>query len=101
MWFFTKSLAGAGYVVLNVIRAMNITALLSVMAASSVMLVKTFIVSKFFFFDACEHIIRIIMSGKFSFTGPQIHLSYGARVSHPHRTVPIQILRLSQLATLQ
>lgn len=63
MLFFGKSLLGAGYVVLNVIRAMNIVALLNVMAASSVMLVKTFIVSKFFFFDACEHVIRILMSG--------------------------------------
>jgi hypothetical protein len=63
MIFFGKSLAGAGYVVLNVIRVMNIIALLSVIAASSVMLVKTFIVSKFFFFDACEHVIRSIMSG--------------------------------------
>ncbi|KAK6380652.1 hypothetical protein LTS17_004852 [Exophiala oligosperma] len=63
MLFFGKSLLGAGYVVLNVIRAVNIIALLSAMAASSVMLVKTFIVSKFFFFDACEHIIRIVMSG--------------------------------------
>ena len=65
MRIFGKTLAGAGYVVLNIIRAMNIIALLTVIAASSVMLVKTFIVSKFFFFDACEHIIRVIMSGMF------------------------------------
>lgn len=64
MFLFGKSLAGAGYVVLNVIRVMNIIAILSVIGASSVMLVKTFIVSKFFFFDACEHVIRIILSGE-------------------------------------
>ena len=29
------------------------------------MLVKTFIISKFYFFDACEHVIRIIISGKY------------------------------------
>ena len=63
MRFFGGSLAGAGYVVLNVIRGLNIIALLAVIAASSVMLVKTFIVSKFFFFDAAEHVIRIIISG--------------------------------------
>lgn len=63
MRFFPKKLAGAGYVVLNVIRVINIIALLAVIAASSVMLVKTFIVSKFFFFDACEHIIRAVISG--------------------------------------
>lgn len=63
MPIFGRSLLGAGYVVLNIIRAMNIIAFLSVIAASSVMLVKTFIVSKFFFFDACEHVIRIVMAG--------------------------------------
>lgn len=63
MLFFGRSLLGAGYVVLNVIRVMNIIAFLAIIAASSVMLVKTFVVSKFFFFDACEHVIRIIMGG--------------------------------------
>ncbi|KAI9731727.1 MAG: hypothetical protein M1834_004516 [Cirrosporium novae-zelandiae] len=57
MPFFKKSLAGPGYIILNVIRVMNIIALLTVVAASAVMLVKTFVVSKFFFFDACSHII--------------------------------------------
>jgi hypothetical protein len=64
MGCFGKSLAGAGYVVLNAIRVINIIALLAVMVASSVMLVKTFIVSKFFFFDASEHVVRAIISGK-------------------------------------
>jgi hypothetical protein len=67
MLFFGRSLLGAGYVVLNVIRVMNIIAFLAIIAASSVMLVKTFIVSKFFFFDACEHVIRIIMGGMSNF----------------------------------
>ena len=64
MRFFGGSLTGAGYVILNAIRGLNIIALLAVIAASSVMLVKTFIVSKFFFFDAAEHVIRIIISGE-------------------------------------
>lgn len=64
MGCFGKSLAGAGYVVLNIIRVLNIIALLAVIAASSVMLVKTFVVSKFFFFDACEHVVRTIISGE-------------------------------------
>lgn len=68
---FGKSLAGAGYVVLNVIRVINIITLLAVIAASSVMLVKTFIVSKFYFFDAAEHVIRIIISGEYTPT-PQL-----------------------------
>lgn len=61
--FKSKSLAGAGYVVLNVIRAMNITALLAVMAASSVMLVRMFNNNSFFFFDACENLIRVVIAG--------------------------------------
>ena len=43
---FKKPLAGPGYVILNVLRVMNIVALTAVMVASWVMLVKTFIISK-------------------------------------------------------
>lgn len=42
----STQLAGPGYIILNVLRAMNIIALASVVASSIVMLVKTFIVSK-------------------------------------------------------
>ena len=66
MPFFSKSLAGPGYVVLNVIRVMNIVALLSVVAASFVMLVKTFVVSKFFFFDGVSHLITGCVSSESS-----------------------------------
>lgn len=62
--FKSKTLAGAGYVVLNIIRAMNIIALLAVMAASSVMLVRMFNTNSFFFFDACENLIRVLITGK-------------------------------------
>lgn len=62
--FKGRSLAGAGYVVLNVIRVMNIIALLGVMAASSVMLVRMFNTRTFFFFDACDNLIRVIIAGK-------------------------------------
>jgi hypothetical protein len=41
-----EALAGPGYIILNVMRALNIIALASVVASSVVMLVKTFIVSK-------------------------------------------------------
>lgn len=46
MGLFRKPLAGPGYVVLNLLRIMNIIALVAVMVASWVMLVKTFIISK-------------------------------------------------------
>ncbi|KAI9664607.1 MAG: hypothetical protein M1821_006053 [Bathelium mastoideum] len=62
MGLSAKSRAGPGYVILNVIRVMNIIALLAVACASVVMLVKTFIVSKFFFFDACSHVITTSVS---------------------------------------
>ena len=64
MPFFKRSLAGPGYVVLNVIRVCNIICLLAVIAASAVMLVKTFIVSKFFFFDGVSHVITAALSRK-------------------------------------
>jgi len=36
-----KSLAGSGYVILNVLKGMNITGLLTIIAASVLMLIKT------------------------------------------------------------
>jgi hypothetical protein len=41
-----EHLAGPGYIILNVMRGLNIVALASVVASSIVMLVKTFVVSK-------------------------------------------------------
>ena len=62
MPFFKKSLAGPGYLVLNVIRVCNIISLLAVVAGSTVMLVKTFVVSKFFFFDGVSHVITAALA---------------------------------------
>ncbi|KAL9629386.1 MAG: hypothetical protein Q9164_006902, partial [Protoblastenia rupestris] len=62
MPFFKRSLAGPAYVILNGIRVCNVIALLSVVAASFVMLVKTFTVSKFFFFDGVSHLVRACIS---------------------------------------
>jgi len=61
-----KSLAGPGYIILNGIRAMNIIGLLAVIAASVVMLVKTSVASRFFFFDAVGHVLTAI-TGMFLF----------------------------------
>jgi hypothetical protein len=36
-----KSLAGSGYVILNILKGMNITGLLAIIAASVLMLIKT------------------------------------------------------------
>ena len=62
MPLFKRSLAGPGYIILNTIRVMNIIGLIAVIAASSVMLVKTFVVSKFFFFDGVSHFITAGLS---------------------------------------
>ncbi|MCJ1225458.1 hypothetical protein MMC12_002107 [Toensbergia leucococca] len=79
MPFFKRSLAGPGYIVLNVIRGMNIVALLAVIAASSVMLVKTFIVSKFFFFDAISHVVTAALSMCLIITELSLFRSYLTR----------------------
>ena len=64
MTLSSKSLAGPGYIILNGIRVMNIVAFLAVIAASIVMLVKTSVASKFFFFDAVTHVLTAITSSK-------------------------------------
>ncbi|KAF1986598.1 hypothetical protein K402DRAFT_421068 [Aulographum hederae CBS 113979] len=59
---FRKKLAGSGYIILNILRVMNIIGLLAIVAASVVMLVKTVQISKFFFFDGCSHVITALSS---------------------------------------
>jgi hypothetical protein len=44
----TTSLAGPGYIILNILRVMNIIVLMAVIAASVVMLVKTSMMSRVF-----------------------------------------------------
>ncbi|MCJ1324471.1 hypothetical protein MMC10_001133 [Thelotrema lepadinum] len=54
---------GSGYVVLNVIRGLNIVSLLACVAAAVSMLIKTFIINNYFFFDSIGHVVTILMSG--------------------------------------
>ncbi|KAI4116972.1 MAG: hypothetical protein LQ345_002706 [Seirophora villosa] len=79
MPFFKKPLAGPGYVILNVIRIMNIVSFIAVIVASFSMLVKTFIVSKFFFFDAVSHVITAFLSMFLLLTETPLFRSYFAR----------------------
>lgn len=58
-----KSLAGPGYVILNVLRAMNIVAMVAVIGASILMLIKTTINSNFFFFGAFTHVVVASVAG--------------------------------------
>jgi hypothetical protein len=82
----SKRLAGPGFIILNVLRAMNITGLLAVIAASIIMVIRTFTASKvisviwpfrsnlatlthdqFFFFDGATHIITALSSSTLFF----------------------------------
>ncbi|KAM5455669.1 hypothetical protein MaudCBS49596_001570 [Microsporum audouinii] len=49
-------LAGPGYLILNIIRAMNIISLLAIIAANTILLIKTVLVSNFFFFETVTHV---------------------------------------------
>lgn len=60
----TKNLNGPGYIILNGIRGMNIIALLAVVTASIVMLVKISTDTKLFFFDAVSHVVTAVTSSK-------------------------------------
>lgn len=69
-----KSLAGPGYIILNILRVMNIIGFLAVITASVVMLVKTSASTHLFFFDALGHVITAASSSKFSPDGASIFL---------------------------
>ncbi|KAI5201585.1 hypothetical protein E4T39_05073 [Aureobasidium subglaciale] len=89
MAVFTKSLAGSGYIVLNVLKGMTITGLLAIIAASVLMLIKTTTDSSFFFFDAVIHVVVAfvaislivseigIFSGYFARNWPLLSLEHG------------------------
>lgn len=62
----TKNLNGPGYIILNGIRGMNIIALLAVITASIVMLVKISTDTKLFFFDAVSHVVTAVTSSESS-----------------------------------
>lgn len=59
-----ESLAGPGFVILNAIRVLNIIALLDIIAACAVMLVKISLLSSFFFFQAASHVMTAGVSCK-------------------------------------
>lgn len=100
MRLFRKNLAGKAYIALNVIRACNIICLLSAIAASFVMLIKTFVVSKFFFFDGVSHVIEAFVASEsksFQFSLPSLaHINRSG--SSDNRDSPLQALHCQQLA---
>lgn len=60
--FKNLKLAGAGYVILNIIRVLTIITLGTIIAASWIMLVKTVQNSDFFFFDSVSHFMTSTIS---------------------------------------
>lgn len=60
-----ESLAGPGYVILNVIRALNIIVFLDIIASCAVMLVKIHMLNGYFFFQAVTHAVVALVSSKF------------------------------------
>lgn len=64
---FKGSLAGPGYVILNVIRAINIISFLDLIAASVVMLIKISLTNSFFFFEAVTDVVTASVSSKIPF----------------------------------
>lgn len=59
-----ESLAGPGYVILNVIRVLNIITFMDLMAACAVMLAKINMLNGFFFFEAVTHAVVALISRK-------------------------------------
>ena len=57
-----SEMRGSGYIILNIIRVLNIISLLTVAIASWVMLVMTVKTSNFFFFDGVSHFITSIIA---------------------------------------
>lgn len=64
---FKGSLAGPGYVILNILRVVNIIALLDIIAASVVMIVKIKLNNAFFFFESVSHVVTASVSSKSAF----------------------------------
>ncbi len=83
-----SSLAGPGYIILQIIRVMNIIGLLAVITGSIVMLVKTSVASKFFFFDAVSHVLTAITGSTYT---------PGTLTTRPLLTHPLVFLTISEL----
>jgi hypothetical protein len=63
-----ESLAGPGYVVLNILRVINIIVFLDMIVAHVVMLVKIDLLTSFFFFQAVSHTVVIGVCREYSST---------------------------------
>ncbi|KAJ5790402.1 uncharacterized protein N7518_007413 [Penicillium psychrosexuale] len=62
MTHLRESLAGPGYVILNVIRVLNIITFMDLIAACAVLLAKIDMLNSFFFFEAVTHAVVALVS---------------------------------------
>lgn len=93
-----KSLAGPGYIILNGIRVLNIISFLAVITGSVVMLIKTSVATKFFFFDAVSHVLTAVTSSKYSIRASAQTSANPRSVPHGIRVIAFPRLLLPQLA---
>lgn len=78
MKMFSKT-NGKGYVILNILRVLNIISLITVVIASWVMLVRTVQTSNFFFFDGVSHFITSVIGIFLTVSELSLFKSYFAR----------------------
>ena len=66
MTHLRESLAGPGYVILNVIRVLNIITFMDLIAACAVLLAKIDMLNSFFFFEAVTYAVVALVSRKYN-----------------------------------
>lgn len=79
-----KSLAGPGYVILNVIRVLNIITFMDLVAACAVLLAKINMLNSFFFFEAVTHAVVALVSRKYHTSFHVCDISANVSSLHDH-----------------
>lgn len=83
-----ESLAGPGYVILNVIRVLNIITFMDLIAACAVLLAKINMLNSFFFFEAVTHAVVALVSRKYHPSFPVCDISANVGSLHDHLGAP-------------
>ena len=76
---FKRSLAGPGYVILNIIRVLNIIALIALAAASVVLMFRNIMLSTFFVFEAIAHVVTVFICAFLIISETSFFRNYFAR----------------------
>lgn len=83
-----ESLAGPGYVILNVIRVLNIITFMDLIAACAVMLAKIDMLNSFFFFEAVTHAVVALVSRKYKLSFHVCDINANVGSLHDHLGAP-------------